>query len=88
MLGPASSVSQALSLLAREPCHAGVLDINLGKETSEPIAEMLKEMGCPFLTVSSCNIDERPDAYADSQHLAKPIRSPSLVQELRTMLGA
>lgn len=86
VLGPVSSVNQAISLLAVEPCHAGILDINLGNETSEAIASRLKELNCPFLTVSSCNLAERPDVYADLPHLLKPVRTMLLLEKLHRML--
>ena len=34
-VGPARTVSQALELLKSKGCDATILDINLGKETSE-----------------------------------------------------
>ena len=86
IVGPSSSVSQAMALLARETCHAGVLDINLGSETSEAVARKLGEMGLPFVTVSSCSVEERPDTYSAAPHFPKPLRPPAIVEEVQRLL--
>lgn len=52
VVGPARAVTQALDLVKRGGCDAAVLDINLGNETSEPIALGLMERCTPFVTVS------------------------------------
>lgn len=48
VIGPASTVAQALALIAEGGCDAAVLDANLGVETAEPIARQLIKSGTPF----------------------------------------
>ncbi|WP_339822501.1 PAS domain S-box protein [uncultured Parasphingorhabdus sp.] len=88
ILGPVTTVGGALKHLENEMCDAAVLDINLGQETSEPVAKLLSEMGTPYLSVSGRSIEDRPAAFSGSLHLAKPIQSKLLVKELGQMLGA
>jgi CheY-like chemotaxis protein len=52
VVGPAHSVASAMQLLDTGGCDAAVLDINLGSETVEPVAERLDDTGRPFFFVS------------------------------------
>lgn len=45
---PVSSVLQAFTLLAIENFDLAILDVNLGKENSYPIADLLIARGIPF----------------------------------------
>jgi PAS domain S-box-containing protein len=83
VVGPAARVAEALELLKEFGCDAAVLDINLGTETSEPIARMLSGRGTPFVTVSGYSQDQRPSGFSGSAFLAKPLRAELLVAQLR-----
>lgn len=87
ILGPVGSVKQAIELLDTEACDVGVLDINLGGETSEPIAEWLGRNGTPFLTLSSYGVNDRSPVFANSPHLDKPLRPAMLVKEIEAILA-
>jgi CheY-like chemotaxis protein len=52
VLGPAPSVQKALELLDSQHCDAALLDINLGNETVQRVAERLENEGCPYVFVS------------------------------------
>lgn len=52
VVGPAPDVERALELLESERCDAAILDINLGGETVQPVADRLAEMRTPFLFVT------------------------------------
>lgn len=86
--GPVTTVGRALEYLENEMCDAAVLDINLGKETSEPVAKLLSTQGTPYLSVSGRGIEDRPAAFSGSLHLSKPIQSTLLIKELGQMLDA
>jgi DNA-binding NarL/FixJ family response regulator len=46
IVGPAVSVASALKLIEQGGCDAAVLDINLGRETSDPVVqELAKDLG-------------------------------------------
>jgi PAS domain S-box-containing protein len=83
VVGPAARVAQALELLNEFGCDAAVLDINLGTETSEPIALFLSEQRTPFVTVSGYSPDQRPGGFSGGAFLAKPLRKEHLVAQLR-----
>ncbi len=79
VLGPAANVAQALDVLSRGPCDVGVLDVNLGPETSEAVAERLIEAGVPFVTVSGYAPEQRPGVFAGAPFLGKPLVRPELL---------
>jgi PAS domain S-box-containing protein len=83
VVGPAARVAEALELLNEFGCDAAVLDINLGTETSEPIALLLSEKRTPFVTVSGYSQDQRPRGFSSGAFLAKPLRQEHLVAQLR-----
>ncbi len=72
VVGPANSVAQALDLMKHIGCEAAVLDVNLGRETSECVALELKERGRPFLTLSGYSREQHPTAFSGAPALTKP----------------
>lgn len=83
VVGPASSVQAALSLIEREGCDAAVLDVNLGRETAEPVALALKSRGTPFVILSGYSRAQHPLGFAGAPALTKPARPAELVAILR-----
>jgi len=81
--GPARGVAQALELLKEASCDAAVLDINLGSETSEPVALELSKQCTPFVTLSGYSRDQHPPVFKGAPVLAKPLRPELLIAELR-----
>lgn len=52
VVGPYATVSDAMAAVDRGSFDAGVLDVNLGKESSEPVAAGLMQRGVPFFFVT------------------------------------
>ncbi len=86
VVGPAMTATQALELVMYTGCDAALLDINLGRETSEPVALELKERGRPFITLSGYSREQHACVFRDAPSLAKPLRPERLVAELRRCL--
>jgi CheY-like chemotaxis protein len=86
VLGPALSVSQAVDLLRQASCDAAVMDIHLGRETSELVVRMLLHRDIPMVTLSSYSPDQRPTAFDGIPGLSKPIQPKLLIAELRRCL--
>ncbi len=82
-LGPAHTVEQALSLLAKHGCDCAVLDINLGDETSEAIAHKLQSLDAPFITLSGYSHTQKPAIFDNVAHLSKPVNTRDLIQAVR-----
>jgi PAS domain S-box-containing protein len=81
--GPVGGTSAALELLKHGGCDAAVLDINLGRETSEAVALKLLKSGVPFVTLSGYSREQYPPAFRTSPALMKPLRPALLVAELK-----
>src|SRR5262249_52852737 len=83
VVGPARNVTRALDLLRRSGCDGAVLDINLGRETSEAIAIELAANNTPFVTLSGYSSEQHHPAFAVAPALRKPLRLQFLIAELR-----
>jgi len=86
VIGPANSVAQALALLAQFGCDAAVLDINLGRETSEPVARELMKLGTPFATLSGYSREQLPEIMQTAPLLRKPVSEDELIAEVERCL--
>jgi DNA-binding response OmpR family regulator len=83
VLGPATSVADALLLIAEPGCDAAILNVNLGNETSEPVARKLHASGKPFVVLSGCSMDDLPPSFNGSTFLTKPAPIAELVAAVR-----
>ncbi len=87
VLGPAASNDDALALVAAHGCDGAVLDVNLGRETSEPLALKFAAEGVPFVTLTGYAPDQLPAPFLSSPRLTKPVRTEILVVELAGCLA-
>jgi two-component SAPR family response regulator len=78
-IGPAMRVSEALKLLAGEAIDCALLDVNLGNETSAPIAGVLRGKRIPFAVLSGY-AKEAPvsNPYDGAPWLLKPVQEDAL----------
>jgi PAS domain S-box-containing protein len=82
VIGPASSVAQALALIEHQDCAIAVLDTNLRKETAEPIAIKLESMRTPFIVMSGYSREQQPQALRHAPLLGKPIQPDMLIAQI------
>jgi light-regulated signal transduction histidine kinase (bacteriophytochrome)/CheY-like chemotaxis protein len=81
------SVSEACEILSRQRFTFALLDINLGHETSFPIAEMLQRMNIPF--AFGTGYGERlalAETLADVPIVTKPYHRDALIKVLTRLL--
>ena len=88
VVGPAGTVARALDLVERIGCDHAVLDVNLGRETAEPVALRLRALGVPFLSLSGYARAQQPPAFHGAPALSKPLRPKELLEELARALAA
>ncbi|MGJ4913531.1 response regulator [Bradyrhizobium sp. HKCCYLRH2060] len=86
VVGVAPTVHKALHLLELNHCDLAVLDVNLGQETSAPIARALAAAGVPFVAVTGYSVDQCPEEFATAPLLSKPFQTSRLVAALRRQL--
>ncbi len=88
VVGPAISVAKALRLVVEKSCDVAVLDVNLGSETSEPVALELRARGTPFVVLSGYSSEQHPLGFRGAPALAKPARPEALVEMLFKCMNA
>ncbi len=79
VVGPASTVDEALAFIKSRTIDAAILDINLSPGTSEPVARALRYRNCPFVFITGySNISVLPDDLRGCLILTKPTDPVSL----------
>ncbi len=86
VVGPASSVNQALAMIDAEAVDAAVLDVNLSGQMSYPIADALAARGVPFVFSTGYDKDTLLDRYRTFPVLQKPIQRSELSDALAKLL--
>lgn len=87
VLGPVPSSSRAMKILKEESCDAAILDVSLGRETSEPVADYLNNEGVPFFFLTGYTKSIIKDPSLKEQPLYhKPMNRESLSQAIEAHL--
>lgn len=87
MVGPASSVTEALALARDEEIDAALLDVNLRGEMSWPIAAILKERGVPFMFSTGYDgATVLPEEFAHERVVNKPFKKADIVEGFRAVM--
>jgi len=86
VVGLATSVAKALRLEPR--CDVAVLDVNLGGETCEPVAQKLRASGKPFVVLTGYSADTLQPSFSDATILMKPPCIADVVAAVRACTEA
>ncbi len=85
----ASSVDDALKIIENEEISLAVLDINLGDQTSLPVAQKLHSMNIPFVLATGYgDVGSILSGYPDAPVVQKPFTKESLTEKLFAVLAA
>lgn len=88
VIGPVPTVADAMEAIAQGQCEAAILDINLGDETAEPIAERLESIGLPFFFVTGYASPTRlGQRFGHTRRLRKPVDPAVLETTMLTMFN-
>lgn len=79
IIGPCMTSDQALKTFEKEGCDVAVLDINLGLETSEPVARKLSDEQIPFIVASGYSNGQWPPIFKGKAAVNKPFQASVLV---------
>jgi len=83
------SVDEALAVVEKRDISFAVLDVNLGSQTSLPIAQKLAEKNIPFVLATGYGDTESiVEAYPAAQIVKKPFTTESLLREVEATLQA
>jgi len=86
IVGPCSSVAQALEAIGAEAPDLAVLDVNLGGEAAYPIAFALAERCIPFVFLSGYGDQAILPGQGDWKVCAKPFVGDDLIAMLAAAL--
>src|ERR1700719_1534959 len=86
IVGPATSVNQALAMIDVEAFDAAVLDVNLDGQMSYPVADALTARGMPFVFSTGYDKDTLRDGYRTFPVLQKPFHRSELGDALAKLL--
>ena len=83
VVGPFGRVRDAMGVVDAGECDAGVLDVNLGNETSEALAAELMGRGVPFIFVTGYTSPAMKDPkFAGFLRVHKPLTEVMLADAL------
>ena len=85
-IGPANSVSTALSLIKENEIDFAVLDVNLGGASSTSVATSLAEAGTPFIYLTGYGDRSVLEGMPMADMLHKPVAVPILLKRIRDAL--
>ena len=83
-----SNVAETENYLGADEVDIALLDVNLGGEKIDPIADLLAARGCPFIFTTGYGRRGIPQNYADRPVLRKPFQLGDLANALQTQLDA
>ncbi|HZZ67277.1 MAG TPA: response regulator [Phenylobacterium sp.] len=90
VVGPASRLEEAITLAGQSDIDCAVLDVNLGGQPIFPLADILREKGCPFAFATGYGDAGLREADRGTPVLQKPFREGDLARvlgELRARVG-
>ncbi len=87
IVGPAATLAEAQSLLAR-PVDAAVLDVNLRGRPVYPLAEALAERHVPFLFCTGYEMVDPEGRFPDAPVIRKPVHPEAISAALSDLLRA
>ena len=85
VVGPATSVEEALSRLDSVEVDGAVLDVNLGADLVYPVADRLMEQQVPFVFSTGFPVFEMPIRYWHLPRQDKPYCGSELAKRLAAM---
>jgi CheY-like chemotaxis protein len=86
VVGAANSVSTALRMIEALQIDLACLDVNLGCETSFPLADELTSRSIPFVFVTAYGANMLPPIHCARPLVSKPVDSIELVRHAASLL--
>lgn len=88
VVGPASTVDEAVALIADETALDGaLLDVNVAGREVFPVADALKDRGVPFVFSTGYGEGGLPDHWRGQPTIQKPFTEQTVREALMKALG-
>jgi len=89
VVGPAPTTKKALTLIGAEAIDAALLDVNLGSERVDIVAQALADAAIPFVFATGyCSKSALPPAFANQTTLKKPYQADQLLNVVAQLVRA
>jgi CheY-like chemotaxis protein len=82
----ARKLERALEILARESVDLALLDVNIGEDQIDPVADLLATRNCPFIFTTGYGRAGLPEAHASRMIVEKPFYIEEVLAALRDEL--
>jgi DNA-binding response OmpR family regulator len=86
VVGPVSTLDEALGVVAEVRPDAAILDVNLRGQDVYALADRLSDLGVPFAFATGYARSALPGRHADAAHWEKPVNSDALAASVVSML--
>lgn len=87
VIGPVARIQDAIDLARESPPDVAVLDVNLFGQPSFPVAELLDDMGVPFVFCTGYgSLNTTNDRLRQAPALAKPVPPDRLLRTIGALL--
>lgn len=87
VIASVTGVSSALQVIGRERVECAVLDVNLGSQRIDAVADALAARNCPFIFMTGYAATDVPPRHRDRTVLQKPFRLEQLLAALHAEFG-
>jgi CheY-like chemotaxis protein len=88
VVGAAMNVQQALELACAAEFDLALLDVNVGQERIDPVADAVHARGIPFVFTTGCGRAGLPEAYLQQAIVEKPFYVEEMLRALREQLDS
>lgn len=85
--GMARSLDEAVRLSRGDGVDLALLDVNIGHEKIDPVADALAARGCPFIFTTGCGRAGLPEAHLEHAMVEKPFYVEEILAALRSELA-
>jgi two-component SAPR family response regulator len=82
VIGPVTSVTEALPVLVSQKLDAAILDIHLGKQMVYPVADKLLNARVPFVFVTGQPLQTIPQNHRNRLIVRKPYHPQKILETL------
>jgi DNA-binding NtrC family response regulator len=84
--GAARNLTDALRLAQSASFDLALLDVNIGRDQIDPVADIIHARGIPFVFTTGCGRAGLPEAYVARAIIEKPFYVDEILQTLRDEL--
>jgi DNA-binding response OmpR family regulator len=86
--GPIPRLADALDAADHGTYDAAILDVNLGGDRIDSVADALSRRSVPFMFVTGYNIGALPGGHTQRPRLCKPFKMADLLDALSSLVKA